>query len=35
MVSSVPRPGVYTLSLANGQPAKDGQEIQEGDLMEA
>jgi hypothetical protein len=32
-VASVPTVGKYTLSLANGQPAKDGNVVEERDLV--
>jgi len=32
-VSSVPKAGKYTLSLANGQPAKGGNVVEERDLV--
>ena len=35
LVASVPSPGVYTLSWADGQEAYDGEEIEENDLEAA
>jgi hypothetical protein len=35
LVASVPGLGVYPLSFENGQPAKNGQEIAETDLIQA
>jgi hypothetical protein len=35
LVASIPSPGVYTLSFANGQEAQNGDEIEENDLETA
>lgn len=35
LVASIPSPGVYTLSFADGQVAQDGEEIEENDLEAA